>query len=60
MKAEFETIIWFTYRTKLKIAEGINSDVGWGCLPRVGQMILAQALTRHLSITSNKSTIQLK
>ena len=40
-------LIWFTYREKLKIAEDINSDVGWGCLPRVGQMVLAQALVRH-------------
>jgi len=40
-------IIWFTYREKLNIAEDINSDVGWGCLPRVGQMVLAQALVKH-------------
>lgn len=42
-------IIWFTYREKLKIAEDINSDVGWGCMPRVGQMMLAQALTRYFA-----------
>lgn len=41
-------IIWFTYREKLHIAEDINSDVGWGCLPRVGQMVLAQALVKYL------------
>lgn len=47
-KQRLAKIIWFTYREKLKIAEDINSDVGWGCMPRVGQMMLAQALTRHL------------
>ena len=24
----------------------MNSDVGWGCLPRVSQMLLAQALMK--------------
>lgn len=48
-KQRLAKIIWFTYREKLKIAEDINSDVGWGCMPRVGQMVLAQALLRHFS-----------
>lgn len=47
-KQRLSKLIWFTYREKLKIAEDINSDVGWGCMPRVGQMMLAQALYRHL------------
>lgn len=46
-KQRLSRLIWFTYREKLKIAEDINSDVGWGCLPRVGQMVLAQALVKH-------------
>ena len=33
----FQDIIWFTYRT---CHEGF-SDVGWGCMIRVVQMILA-------------------
>ena len=45
-KQKFLKLIWFTYRERLKLTEGINSDVGWGCLPRVGQMLLAQALLR--------------
>ncbi len=48
-KQRLGKIIWFTYREKLMIAEDINSDVGWGCMPRVGQMVLAQALCRHFS-----------
>lgn len=48
-KQRIAKIIWFTYREKLMIAEDINSDVGWGCMPRVGQMVLAQALCRHFS-----------
>lgn len=48
-KQRLAKIIWFTYREKLKIAEDINSDVGWGCMPRVGQMVLAQALLHHFS-----------
>ena len=48
-KQRIAKIIWFTYREKIKIAEALYSDVGWGCLPRVGQMMLAQTLLRHLS-----------
>lgn len=46
-KQRLSKVIWFTYREKLKIAQDINSDVGWGCLPRVGQMVMAQALVRY-------------
>lgn len=56
-KQRLAKIIWFTYRDKLKIAEDINSDVGWGCMPRVGQMVLAQALVRHF-VLKNKSLDQ--
>jgi hypothetical protein len=43
-------IVWFTYREKIKIAEDLNSDVGWGCLPRVGQMVMAQALLKYFML----------
>jgi hypothetical protein len=39
-------IVWFTYRKKLGLTSKINSDVGWGCLLRVGQMVLMQGLLR--------------
>jgi len=38
---DFEKIIWFSYR-RLEQFE----DVGWGCMIRVIQMLVAQAITR--------------
>ena len=45
----YSTILWFTYRENLKFYKikrefTIKSDVGWGCMVRVGQMMLAQCL----------------
>lgn len=37
----FRSIIWICYRSEL---EGKSGDVGWGCMIRVCQMVLAQAL----------------
>lgn len=37
----FHSIIWICYRSQLEDKFG---DVGWGCMIRVCQMILAQAL----------------
>lgn len=39
---DFEQIIWFSYRRLPKQCE----DVGWGCMIRVIQMLLAQAICR--------------
>lgn len=41
---ENERLIWFTYRKNFKLADGLSSDMGWGCLIRVAQMALAQSL----------------
>lgn len=48
---KFQNIIWLSYR----VDEGNDeSDAGWGCMIRVCQMLLAQALTKsehQLSLT---------
>uniref|UniRef100_A0A914HDJ4 Peptidase C54 catalytic domain-containing protein n=1 Tax=Globodera rostochiensis TaxID=31243 RepID=A0A914HDJ4_GLORO len=47
------SLIWFTYRKNWPAPiggfDGPTSDRGWGCMIRVGQMVLAQALLKlHL------------
>ncbi len=51
---EHKKIIWFTYKSKLQINEQVHTDVGWGCLLRVTQMAMAQALTRFFELTNQK------
>jgi cysteine protease ATG4 len=48
MKAHRE-LIWFTYKKNFKISLRFHSDIGWGCLIRVAQMAMAEALRRFLS-----------
>lgn len=48
--AHFRSLVWCTYRSGFSRlgSQGYTSDMGWGCMLRTGQMVLAQALTRHL------------
>ncbi len=46
----FQTLIWLSYRQDFPAIEPttFSSDVGWGCVLRTGQMMLANALQRHV------------
>jgi len=44
----YKKIIWFSYRYIPGLNENCNSDFGWGCLVRVGQMVMAASIKRYL------------
>lgn len=54
LPAFHQDIIWFTYKKDIHISSSMHSDVGWGCLIRVAQMALAQALRRYFEATQKK------
>lgn len=50
--SDFRNLIWLTYRCGFKellpnIKSEYISDTGWGCMIRVGQMLLAEILKTH-------------
>ncbi|EFA84441.1 autophagy protein 4 [Heterostelium album PN500] len=53
--ADFKNILWFSYRKDFAPIENTNitTDIGWGCMVRTGQMLLARALLRHLYQNEN-------
>nr|AAO39081.1 autophagy protein 4 [Dictyostelium discoideum] len=48
--SDVASMIWFSYRKDFPPIENTNitTDIGWGCMLRTGQMILARALIKHL------------
>ncbi|GAM23514.1 hypothetical protein SAMD00019534_066890 [Acytostelium subglobosum LB1] len=47
--ADFKSILWISYRKDfLPFANTtITTDIGWGCMVRTGQMLLARALLKY-------------
>ena len=50
MMIDMKSRIFCSYRQDFEQLPGsiLSSDVGWGCMIRVGQMLIAQALSVHL------------
>lgn len=46
-ESHFSSIFWITYRSEFEPLLKMTSDVGWGCMLRCGQMMVAECLQRH-------------
>ncbi len=57
---EVQSRMWFSYRKDFgEIGQsGLNSDRGWGCMLRCGQMVLAESLIRYFYVTSSCSRLK--
>ncbi|OMJ95099.1 hypothetical protein SteCoe_1640 [Stentor coeruleus] len=65
LKKNIKEIVWVTYRTGIREFEGekgkvYNSDSGWGCTIRVGQMLLINCLKIHYKIENETISELLK
>lgn len=46
--ASFSSLFWFSYRNRFPVLPNstLSSDMGWGCMIRTGQMMLANAILK--------------
>ena len=53
LKNHLKSTIYFGYKSKFFMLsdknQNISSDAGWGCMLRVGQMMLAQAFKKSIA-----------
>lgn len=57
--SRFRQILWFTYRSGFpRITNSkYESDVGWGCMLRTAQMILAECINRAMNFSCPKDQL---
>ena len=48
LQDQIESLTLFTYRSDIWIRNKLMTDAGWGCMLRAGQMMLMQAVKRHV------------
>ena len=54
-QSEFTKVFYFTYRNSFSpiLPSNLTSDLGWGCMLRTGQMMIAEAFRRHFVENGN-------